>query len=214
MPFYLKIMEIDEKVHKALSKHVPERAVDYSWVLWKESPFHFYITKSRQSKLGDFRFRSDKKFQTITINHDLNPYQFLITYLHEVAHYRTYVKFGLKVKPHGPEWKKTFHNILLPVLNDTIFPKDILIPLKRYAVHPLASTMADPFLAREISKYNKSNPEMEKIFLFQLASGSVFSIRGRRFQKESMRRTRAVCMELATGKKYLISSSAQVEIEN
>ncbi len=214
MPFRLSTMGIDEKIHKALSQHVPKNAVDYCWALWKESPFHFFITKSRQSKLGDFRFRSDKKIQTITINHDLNPYQFLITYLHEIAHYQTYVQFGAKVKPHGAEWKKTFQNILAPVLTESIFPIDLLIPLKRYAINPLASTMTDPFLAREVSKYNESDSEIEKIFLFQLAPGSVFSIRGRKFQKESMRRTRAVCLELSTGKKYLISSHAQVETVN
>jgi hypothetical protein len=37
-------MGIDEKIHKALSQHVPKNAVDYCWALWKESPFHFFIT--------------------------------------------------------------------------------------------------------------------------------------------------------------------------
>jgi hypothetical protein len=206
-------MDLDQKIFTALTKYVPEGAAAYCWNLWKEKPFHFFITKSRQTKLGDFRYRMDKKIQTITINHDLNIYQFLITYIHEVAHYRTYEKFGAKVKPHGLEWKKTFQSLLTPVLNEQVLPIDLLIPLRRYVKNPLASTMSDPFLAREVVKYNKKGDALNKTFLFQLASGTPFVFRGRKFQKEEMRRTRVLCLEIHTGKKYLISSHAEVKVD-
>jgi hypothetical protein len=204
------IMGIEDKIKQALSQHVPEAAVIYCLDLWKKIPFHFYITKSRGSKLGDFRYRSDKKFQTITINYDLNIYQFLITYLHEFAHHLTFSQFEGKIKPHGVEWKRNFQKILQPMLKEEVFPIDILIPLRRYALNPLASTLSDPFLAREVNKYNKGVSENPQTPLFQIPIGAQFLLSGRKFQKETPRRTRVICVEIATGKKYLISSHAEV----
>ena len=46
-------------------------------------PFNFQLTKSRSSKLGDYRYQriGFKKIHQITINSDLNKHQFLITSL-------------------------------------------------------------------------------------------------------------------------------------
>src|SRR5690606_6767317 len=105
---FLLILSIKVQIFEVLRKHVPPDAVQYCWDLWQEDPFHFLLARSRSSKLGDFRYRMDREFQQITINHDLNRYQFLITYIHEVAHYRAFKTYGLKIRPHGLEWKRTF----------------------------------------------------------------------------------------------------------
>ncbi|MBS9522412.1 transcription elongation protein SprT [Litoribacter alkaliphilus] len=206
-------MEMEKKIYQAFVDHVPGDAAGYCFDLWKEDPFRFVISRSRSSKLGDFRYRRDRDVQTITINYDLNPYQFLITYIHEVAHHRVYRDFGLGVRPHGPEWKMVFRKLLAPMLSDLVFPKDILIPLKRHMLNPKASSGADVFLSRELKKYDLSFQEglNRPLFLTDIKVGQSFSLRGRVFTKEDTRRTRVVCLEVASGRKYLISLNAEVE---
>lgn len=196
-----------------MQQNVPSNAVQYCWDVWQEDPFHFIITKSRSSKLGDFRYRMDRKVQQITINHGLNQYQFLITYLHEVAHYRAFKKYGLSIKPHGTEWKGAFQKIMSPMLSDLVFPKDILLPLKRYLINPKASTGTDIFLSREVRKYDLNLSDTPIIYLSDIKPGENFLLRGRQFQKEAARRTRILCLELNTGKKYLISGNAEIQLK-
>lgn len=203
-------MNQEEKFLTAFKKYLPQEAVTYCFQVWKEKPFNFLITKGRLSKLGDFRYRRDRKLQTISINHNLNPYQFLITYLHEVAHYRTFESFGLKIKPHGPEWKNAFRDLMQPMMTEKIFPKDILFALIRHFKNPKASTGADLFLSKTLKGYDKSICE-ETTLLVDLSKGEIFELQGRKFQKEHIRRTRILCAEINTGRKYLISAHAEVK---
>ena len=195
-----------------LKQKVPPSAVQYCWELWHEDPFHFALTRSRSSKLGDFKYRADWDVQRITLNHDLNTYQSLITYIHEVAHHRAFKAHGPQIKPHGLEWKRTFQKLMSPLLSDLIFPKDLLLPLKRHMQNPKASTGADFFLLREIRKYDQSDQCRKTIYLSELKPGVDFMLKGRKFKKESTRRTRILCLEVATGRKFLISGSAEVDL--
>lgn len=203
------VVKHEDKFLSAFQKHVPEAAVQYCWSLWKEKPFNFFITKERQTKLGDFRYRRDRKVQTITINHNLHPYQFLVTYIHEVAHFRAFEKYGLEILPHGLEWKTTFRDLMIPVLTDSVFPKDILHALKRHMQNPKASSGADLFLGRVMRGYKQA--ASEDFLLVDLPVGGIFELQGRRFKKELTRRTRILCAELNTGRKYLISAHAAVK---
>ncbi|MFD2200198.1 transcription elongation protein SprT [Shivajiella indica] len=203
-------MNQDEKFLLAFRKYLPEEAVAYCFQLWKEKPFNFFITKGRLTKLGDFRYRRDRKLQTISINHNLNPFQFLITYIHEVAHYRAFEEHGLSIKPHGEEWKNTFRKLMIPVMSEKVFPKDILVALVRHFKNPKASTGADLFLSKVLKAYDK-NVLDEKSLLVDLPKGEIFELQGRKFQKEHIRRTRILCAELETGRKYLISAHAEVK---
>ncbi|KEO72914.1 SprT family zinc-dependent metalloprotease [Anditalea andensis] len=204
-------MNINKEIFQMLQEQVPENAAQYCFDLWLEDPFHFIISKSRSSKLGDFRFRSDRKIQTITINYDLNPYQFLITYIHEVAHYRAFKRWGINIKPHGTHWKNIFRSLMAPILSDLIFPRDILIPLKRHLLNPKASSGADLFLNREVRKYDLNKKEGHILYLNDIKVGEEFMLKGRLFKKENTRRTRVLCLEIASGKKYLVSVHAEVE---
>jgi len=205
-------LSVKTQIYALLEQKLPVASVQYCWDLWYEDPFQFTISKSRSSKLGDFRYRTDRTVQHITINHDLNPYQFLITYVHEVAHYRAFKQYGLKIKPHGLEWKKSFQKLMSPMISDLVFPKDVLIPLKRYLINPKASTGADLFLSRELRKYDKFNEDKNTVYLSDVRPGENFILKGRRFKKETTRRTRILCLELNTGKKYLISGNAEVAL--
>ncbi|MCH7410266.1 SprT-like domain-containing protein [Belliella sp. DSM 111904] len=204
-------MNRDPRFLQAFKKHLPEKAVSYCLSLWEETPFSFHITQERTSKLGDFRYRSNQKIQTITINHNLNPYQFLITYIHEVAHLRAFSTYGLKIKPHGIEWKRSFQKLLSPLLTSDVFPIEILIPLRRYMINPKASSGADTWLMIEIKKFDKKSKIENGLYLNQVKTGSKFELRGRVFEKLELRRTRVLCLELISGRKFLISNHAEVK---
>ncbi|UJP65551.1 SprT-like domain-containing protein [Mongoliitalea daihaiensis] len=202
-------MNIDERFLKAFNKYLPTEAVPYCYELWKEKPFTFQITKERSTKLGDFRYHQNRRIQTITINHNLNPFQFLITFLHEVAHLHTYEAYGVKVKPHGIEWKIKFQDLMLPMCTEKVFPKDILIPLGKYMQNPKASTGTDHRLIKALRAYD-SNRDNTLIFLMDLDTGSEFILRERKFIKKETKRTRILCEEVPSGNRYLISGRAEV----
>ena len=205
-------MSLQNNIYEVLEKQVPKDAAQYCWDLWYEDPFYFKLSRTRCSKLGDFSYRRDREVQQITINHDLNPYQFLITYIHEVAHHRAFKVYGLKIKPHGVEWKMMFRKLMSPMLSDLVFPKDVLIPLKRHMHNPKASTGADLFLLREVRKYDLRDSDKKITYLNEVSPGMAFSFKGRAFKKESTIRTRILCLELDTGRKFLISGNAEVDM--
>ncbi len=197
-------------LEEIFSKHLPPAAIPFCVKIWKDQPFHFKITSSRKTKLGDFRYRKDQKLQTITLNSDLNQFQFLLTFIHEVAHLHAFQKFGFTINPHGREWKSTFQEIMFPFLKEDFFPLDILIPLKKHMRNPKASSAADLFLMKEMSKYDLNNKALDQVFLSDLKPGTRFLISGRKFEKAETRRTRVVCIEITSGKKFLIALMAKV----
>ncbi|MDR7132064.1 hypothetical protein J2X69_004430 [Algoriphagus sp. 4150] len=204
-------MSGSEKLKEILAQKIPAAAVSYAVKLWEKEPFSFKTTATRKSKLGDFRYRRDRQVQTITINADLNPYQFLLTYIHEVAHLHAFVRFGIEIPPHGAEWKSTFQQLMLPILSAEFFPIDLLIPLRRHMKNPKASSAADLFLMKEMSKYDDRSVNPEIIFLSDVKPGNRFLLSGREFEKGETRRTRVLCLEVNSGKKYLIAQLAKVK---
>jgi hypothetical protein len=63
---------------------------------------------------------------------------------------------------------------------------------------------------KEMSKYDVRSPKEETLFLADLAPQTHFELAGRKFKKGQTRRTRVLCEELETGKKYLVSRLARV----
>ena len=51
-------------------------------------------------------------FKSQLIKHSI--YRFLITLLHELAHYDVCRKYAHYIKPHGKEWKFTFKKFYYP----------------------------------------------------------------------------------------------------
>jgi hypothetical protein len=205
-------MKPTDQLRNIFEKHIPATAVSYCLDLWQNTPFSFKVQKPRSSKLGDFRYRKGRQIQTITINSDLNQFQFLLTYVHEVAHLRTFEKHGNAHSPHGTEWKKEFQILMWPLINDSVFPKDILIPLRHHMQNPAASSSRDLFLMKEMSKYDLPSEFIsDQVFLSDLLPGKEFLLSGRKFKKGETRRTRVLCEEVDSGRKYLVSRLAKVK---
>lgn len=190
-----------------LEQKVPEQAVDYCYELWQHYPFRFKLRKRRVSKLGDYRYDPRDRSHTITVNADLSPYQFLITYVHEVAHRVVHVPRG-RQKPHGPHWKSKFRELMLPLLNTEVFPDDLLRVLAAHMKNPKASTSGDPALVRALAVYQPDSASV--LTLADVSLGEEFAFRKRAFRKLEKKRTRAVCLDLANNKRYLIPEIAEV----
>jgi hypothetical protein len=198
-----------ERFISIISKYVPSGSVDYCVKLWEAHPFSFKVTRERRSKLGDYRFHKQKRYHIITVNGNLNPYGFLITYIHEVAHMIHYELKGNNQPPHGKYWKNIFRELMKPVLHAGIFPPDLMESLSKHMKNPRASSYSDTNLAKKIKKYDpvRHTPEY---FLEELDIGDTFRLHGKTYEKIQKRRTRSLCRDLHSGKKYLISEMAMV----
>lgn len=79
-------------------------------------------------------------------------------------------------------------------------------------LNPSASSSRDLFLQKEMSKYDiKPEIASDKIFLSDLMTGKEFVLSGKKFKKGETRRTRVMCEEVDSGKKYLVSNLAKVK---
>ena len=165
------------------------------------------ITRKRDTKHGDFR-ALPAGVHKITVNKIPNPYRFLITTLHEIAHLVAFKDFGPWIKPHGKEWKHVFKKIMLPFLVPEIFPDELLRVLKLHLRNPKASSDSDTQLALVLNKFDPAN---EKNYIFELEYGSVFVIHnGRRFIRGKKRTKCYECREVDGKRLYLFSPHAQV----
>lgn len=193
---------------QVFERFVPPEAVSYCVKLWDYFGFEFKIKKSRQTKLGDYRFVPQDSKHIISINNDLNPYSFLVTYLHEVAHLVTFQEHGRKSAPHGSEWKQNFKRVVRPVLNESVFPPSVLLALKNYFKNPKASSCSDPILYNILKKFDTPN---DMVSLKDIQLGGSFDFNGKTYQKLEKKRTRSVCLELRSNRRYLISEIAEVQ---
>lgn len=192
-----------------LSRYLPANTLDYCVNLWVNHPFHFTVTKKRSSRYGDYTYNSVKKEHTITVNGDLNPYAFLITYLHEYAHLLTGLRFGYKISSHGVEWKSIFKEVAQYVLQPGVLPEELRLVLTKHMRNPKASSSGDTQLVLALRQYDKNN---FAIPLMMVEKGSSFSFNQKIYQMMEKRRTRVLCKELGEGKLYLIHKAALVEI--
>ena len=192
---------------EVFQKFIPPTAVSYCNKLYQRLGFEFKIKKARQTKLGDYRFNPTSNRHTITINNDLNPFAFLVTYLHEVAHLIAFKQYKRSIQPHGKEWKKCFKDIAEPMLNEAVFPKEILSALKKYFKNPKASSCSDPVLYQILKQFDAPS---DKLLLKEIPLGTSFEFNNRSFKKLEKKRTRSVCQELSSRRKYMISDLAEV----
>ena len=195
-----------------LKRFFPETAVAMVGEIYGQRRFKLHFKRPRSSKLGDFRPpRAKNGICTITLNLDLNPYQMLITYIHEVAHYDVYQQFGLRfVQPHGTEWQNRFTTLLLPFLTESVFPKDVLQALQNHLKHIKASSTADQNLQRVLHQYDKNAENL--VTVEQLPEGARFTLKnGLVFRKGEKQRTRYKCHCETNGRTYFVAALAEVQ---
>ena len=202
-----------------LGPHLPAAALGEVVQQITDNPVSLKVVRHRTSKSGDFRAGRRNEPPRITVNGNLNPYAFLLTLVHELAHHRVNFEHArmsrtitLRRKsrplPHGKEWKEAFRMLMDPYLDDAVFPFDILPVLRQYLENPKASSAADHHLSKALKKYD---PPDETVRLEELPFDAVFTLHGRRFfRKKEKVRTRYRCICLQTERIYLVSAGAPV----
>ena len=170
----------------------------------------FKISRSRGTKLGDYRPPYAGQGHRISINYDLNPYSFLVTTVHEFAHLLTWNEHKRKAKPHGSEWKANFKRMMRPFFEKEVFPMDIQRAIVQYLENPAAASCSDLRLSRALKAYDASPEHL--CLLETLPIGTMFKWKADRvFKIEAKIRKRFRCVEPATGKVYLFNPLVEVE---
>ncbi len=197
-------------MNATLQKYLPERAVEPCFELIKTHGVHLKVVNHRVTRHGDYR-RMPGGGHQITVNASLNPYRFLITLVHEIAHLVAFEKFGRRIKPHGLEWKRTFQHLMIPFIRPEIFPSALLPLIAQHFKNPKASSSTDARLSIALKAYDAK--ERVNQYVFEIPEGSTFRIyNGKLFKKGNKRIKRYECVELGSGKVYLFQPNAEVEL--
>lgn len=161
---------------------------------------YFKISSPRKSKLGDYKYNYSKKSHAISINIDLSEIQFLITFIHELAHKKCYDLYSGGVSSHGKEWKMIFVQLLLEAREELI--------LSPYWEEVLMENVHSPK-----ATYTECDSSLEGgVSVSDLHIQSKFELKnGRRFQLIKKRRTRYLCTDLNNGQFYTVSGKAIIE---
>jgi SprT protein len=166
------------------------------------------ITKGRKSILGQFKYDTRTGQNSISVNGDLQAYNFLLTLAHEVAHCICFNKYKKSVLPHGKEWQIINGQVLNQLIDAQIFPADIVAVLKKNLFSQRASC-GDLELEKVLMKYDTSQSHLTTVS--QLGVGQKFlTPDGREFLVKEKRRTRYLCEELNTSKAYLFPATYKI----
>jgi hypothetical protein len=172
---------------------------------------HLTVSKKRKSVLGDYRHAGLGSNHKISVNGNLNKYEFLITLLHELAHLLTFEQYRYKAEAHGKEWKSNYSKLLIDFVQRKIFPADVELALQKSIINPAATANGETELLLVLRKYNDNQRE-GYVSIEQLPANAFFTTEnGRLFQKGAKRRKRYECVEIKTGLKYTFSPVSEVK---
>jgi hypothetical protein len=197
---------------KDLGHFLPEGSFDYVVKYLYQFKVHLTVAKSRKSVLGDYRHAHQGNNHRISVNGNLNPYEFLITLLHELAHLLTFEQYQNRVEPHGKEWKSIYSKLLIDFVGFNVFPPEIVNALQKSIISPAATANGETELLMVLRKYNSIKKEGVCI-IADLPIGALFMLsNGKIFKKGALRRKRYTCTELKTGLMYTISAITEVKL--
>jgi len=195
-----------EKLQTHLSPFFHDSIIAYLENLIILNKVQFILSKPRKTKLGDYRAIPNESLFIVTVNNNLNPVQFLITVLHELAHHFTWMKHKSIAKPHGKEWKQEYQRVFIPVLTNEHVDKPLKRMLASHLKNPKASSYSDVHLNEFLtSNFNESIKRV-----IDAPMDEPFVLGKRTFVKEKKLRTRFLCTDLANNKKYLIHGHTEL----
>ena len=192
---------------KQFETYIPSNLVLYIGSLVENEAIDFKVVNRRSTKHGDFRYNNDR--YTITINKTSNKYRFVLTLIHELAHFFIFKKNRL-AKPHGLLWKQKFQSLLNPILNKEYFPSNLLSELIDHMKNPKSSFCYDINLSKKLDLYDNEN---DSLYIDKLNDGDIFYYRNLgMFKKINKRRKRYLCLRIDNDKKYLFLGSTKVKL--
>lgn len=142
--------------------------------------------------------------QVITLNGDLSKEQFLITLVHELAHYVDFKRRGRLTQPHGASWKMIFKELMHPLQTTTVFSPSVLLNLNDYMRNPKATTTG------HVGLYQALKGDDHDLTVQMLRPGERFLFRNRTFTVGRKLRKRIICKE-ENGREYLFQPHTSVE---
>ena len=172
------------------------------------------LSRPRRTKLGDHRPPGrGRDLHRITINDDLNPYAFLTTLLHELAHAATWERHAWRrrrLRPHGAEWREEFAAVVRPVVAGGTLPDDVAEALARALARPAAATCSDRGLLLALGRYDRVDPRLVRVE--EIAAGGWFRLdNGAVLRAGRTLRTRRRCFDARSGAEYRVHGLARVE---
>jgi len=193
-----------------LARFLPTGSFDYVVKYLYQYKVHLTVAKSRKSVLGDYRHAHQGNNHRISVNGNLNVYEFLITLLHELAHLLTFEQYQNRVEPHGREWKSIYSKLLIDFVGFGVFPPEIVTALQKSILSPAATANGETELLMVLRKYNTTKKE-GVCLIADLPEGALFRLsNGKIFRKGELRRKRYTCVELKTGLMYTVSAITEV----
>ena len=195
----LVMLKMEAQRSKFNLKFLPEDFQKHILNLKEKEGFLLILSNPRKSKLGDYRYSHKFKSHQITINIDLDPIYFMVTYLHEVAHKMCWDQFNSKAKPHGQEWKQLFVSLLWNFKSQIKLSNSDNEILLHYISNPQA----------RFQKFNNSDSDLK---VSNLRPGSIFELEdGKTFQLIKKRRTRFLCLNTINNQQYTILASTLIK---
>jgi len=205
-------MATTEHPMQALAAYLPDNTFEPIVHYIHQYKIHLTVTRQRRSVLGDYRHSAGWGNHKISINGNLNKYEFLITFLHELAHLFTFEQHKNRVEPHGIEWKNNYSLLLQDFVQRKVFPPDIEKALQKSIKNPSATANGETELLMLLRTYSTNNrPDL--ILMEKVPIGAQFiTENGRVFKKLAKRRKRYECLELSTGRHYAFSGLSEVKL--
>jgi len=193
-----------ERLNNISEKYFPEGSYPLVLAMLKPHDVSIRLKRKRSTKYGDFTSNSKRaKIPVITVNNDLNPYSFLITLLHELAHFLVWKEGHHYAKPHGRTWKNHFTELMQTMMNENVFPESLLPFIIRHIENPSATSCSDTKLFRELSKFDTNQMG---VFVDDIKDGELFQTKdGQIFSRDKKIRKRILCTRLKKRKQYLFS---------
>jgi SprT protein len=196
-------------------QQLAERLIPYlptgsaNWVADQVVTHHIFLSikRGRRSKLGDYRSPVANLGHRISVNAELNPWEFLVTFVHELAHLLCYEQHKNKVKPHGTEWKTMYSELLERCIHLGFFPESLHQVLTAHIHKPGASTCSDPQMHKALSAYGGNTVTT----LDEIPDGGCFRLGNRKFKKGVLMRSRFKCLSLDNHRIYWVNRNAHVE---
>lgn len=193
----------------ALKPYVPIGGLELCCELIMYYKLNLHIEVERKGRYGDYH-PTHGNGNRITVNHNLNPYEFLLTFIHELAHHTTYLKYGQKVDGHGKEWKEEFKQNILPFITRDVFPNDLKFALIGHMKNPKYTHSADVKLLKVLMKYDTKK---DYTTLDELKEGDLFIMPGKPkliLKKLDTLRTYTNCIAVASSRVYQVHSLAKI----
>ncbi len=176
-------------------------------LMFREHRAVLRITRARSSKIGDYRPPRNRLPHRISVNHNLNPHEFLLTLIHELAHMECWLRYGKHAKPHGSEWNMIFKKLLNEFDKPGLFPENIRQAIAQFSQHGLSFQQGNEALKRALRSFDSISdlPTVEEI-----DNSEIFTYHNRRYRKIHKVRKRIKCMCLNDNKLYTFGPFTRV----